>query len=247
MTSQVEKKILIIYADYSSDICPNEEIEKSDDVQKYLQEGFSVIHVLASDEITENKFHSFNEKHYLIQRPNRGYDFGSWEAALNFSSVISKFDYLLFTNSSLLGPLDTPNQFIESLFNLKSDVKGAVESFQIEPHFQSYMWGIENHDKILNLIHKFLKPFATAPADRELTILNGELKFPKYLSENGLTYKTIFPAGSLCPYEKNPSLDSPIRLFSSGFPYIKKTLMNSKEFLSQNRDELLKIIPHIDL
>jgi hypothetical protein len=235
---------LIVYADFTDEI-PNIEAQIfNETTNMYLNNNYGVFHVLASSKITETTFHQIGKSHFLLIRRNLGYDFGSWAQSIDYPDVLHSFRNLVFTNSSLHGPFISPAELIQTLLSLKSDVKAVVESFQITPHFQSYMWGIET--KTLYGTEKLLKFFAlfkNMEIDREETIRSGELTFPTVLKQCELTYQCLFPAGSLCSYDKNPSLDAAERLMHSGFPYLKKALMVDENQIQDFRKIVKKYFP----
>jgi hypothetical protein len=235
---------LIVYADFTDEI-PNIESQRFNETTNvYLNNNYGVFHVLASSKITEMTFHLISESHFLLVRPNLGYDFGSWAQSIDYPDVLQSFQILVFTNSSLHGPFVSPTELIQALLSLKCDVKAAVESFQITPHFQSYMWAIEaktlyGSEELL----KFFVPFKNMEPDREAIIRNGELTLPMVLKQSELTYQCLFPAGSLCSYHENPSLDAAERLMNSGFPYLKKALTIGENEIQDYRKMIKKYFP----
>ena len=245
MTGEQQKSILIVYADYVDHFQDIEQFRFNSTTNDYLKFGYSVLHVVACNEISQVSFYKLNDSHFLLMRPNLGYDFGSWAQSLDYSHILISFEFLVFSNSSLLGPFTSPVALIQTLVNLNGDVKAVVESFQIVPHFQSYMWTVASEilfgtPQLLD----FLSFFKNELPDRELIIKNGELTFPKVLKECNLSYVALFPAGSLCSYEKNPSLDAPEGLIRSGFPYLKKALFSNQSQIRYYQMMIRKYFPN---
>jgi hypothetical protein len=242
--TKAQGSTLIVYADFTDQIPSIETHRLSATTAVYLKNGFGVFHALASSQIEEISFHQLDKSHFLLIRPNLGYDFGSWAQSIDYSDVLNSFQNLVFTNSSLLGPFASPTELLQRLLSLNSDVKAVVESFQITPHFQSYMWAIETKSLYgTEDLLDFFAPFKNMEPDREAIIRGGELTFPSVLQKCNLTYQTIFPAGSLCPYDKNPSLDAAERLMHSGFPYLKKALMVEENQIREYRKIIKKYFP----
>jgi len=242
----MKRSVLVILADYKLRVPPLEELQNDYSINSYLDSNYSVLHVIASDSITEILSIEFSTSHRLILRPNLGYDFGSWGQAIKNEDYLKAHNDLVFVNSSLVGPLFEPHIFISKLLSLDYDVKAAVESFQIHPHFQSYLWSVESSKLFTTEIKDFLLKFIDVPANRDQAIINGELKFPSVLRDAGMSYGSIFPAGSLSPFNKNPSLDAPVRLIANGFPYIKKSLLEDLNVSHSLKRELIKVIPNIE-
>jgi hypothetical protein len=218
----IKSEILIVFADFYDNHPKNQILAENSSVNAYKEYGFDVIHVVAANDIPFVSHERLGNSHFLIKRPNTGYDFGSWGEATNLSEIMSKYKYAIFTNSSLLGPITNPEKFFEVLLCLESDIKAAVESLQIKPHFQSYLWAIELNNRNFVRVTEFLKSFIGQPPNRKEIIHKGELGIIEFLNKNGITYKTVFPVGSLCDYNDNPILDADLRLLNHGFPYIKE-------------------------
>lgn len=217
----IESETLVIFADFYEKMPARKELVANPSINAHLMFGFDVVHVAAANDVSVVTFEEINKSHVVISRPNTGYDFGSWGEAINATEHLSKYKYLVFTNSSLLGPIWNPKHFLEKLLALDSDIKAAVESFQVKPHFQSYFWAIDKTKSQFNLITTFLQSFIGQPPNREEIIRIGEIGITNFLKKNDLTYKTVFPAGSLCYYSENPILNADLRFLSHGFPYIK--------------------------
>jgi hypothetical protein len=240
------KPILVIIADYSRNEPELQKSEYNSTNKSYLEAGYSVLHIIASDQVSTPSEYRISDFHRVVKRPNLGYDFGSWAHSLKYEVDLLKFEHLVFTNSSLIGPLHDPSSFLESLLELNGDVKAAVESAQISPHFQSYLWAIDPEKLFTTDIKEFLMSFLDAPINRDEAIAKGELRFPEILKNLGFVYDSLFPAGSLCSLDKNPSLEAPFRLIVNGFPYIKKSLLESKFLTDSFRADLTRFAPNFD-
>lgn len=243
----MEVSTLVVYADFSAGRL-DELLEVSNPASnEYRNLGFDFLHVIACELSSQTEFSRINDNHFLITRQNLGYDFGSWAEAVRYRTFLSEYDFVIFTNSSLAGPLYESKNFFLELLSLECDVKAAVESFQITPHFQTHMWAINAAKLYESGLSDFLFKFVALPPNREETIINGELKLPTVLNDLGLTYKALFPAGSLCRYDQNPTLDAPIRLLTNGFPFIKKALLKTDEDRKQLNSQLDNSILNLDV
>lgn len=73
----------------------------------------------------------------LIERENRGLDFGGWiEAVARFFPI--EAELLLFANDSVYAPVGDLPGFIDRLVAVPADFYGAVESLEGAPHLQSW-------------------------------------------------------------------------------------------------------------
>ncbi len=167
-------------------------------------------------------------KNYLqIQRPNTGYDFGSWTVGLNHINV-RKTDQVLFLNSSILGPFHFDKNFWEHVFSEHYDSFFIANSLQIKNHFQSYFWRVSGSVANNKEFHNFLeKPLKSNT--RQNTIREKELEFGEKITCISLKYKILFPYGSTCHPLENPSLNGWERMLAGGFPFIKKSLIFGTE------------------
>ncbi len=77
----------------------------------------------------------------IIVRDNTGFDLGSWQAALATIDA-SRFDEVLFANSSAFGPLWPIERVFESPAIQDADVWGMTISKQHVAHLQSYFMGM---------------------------------------------------------------------------------------------------------
>jgi len=225
----------IIYADFIS-AKDDEEIESIQVSQLRVisrEINACLVVVQASDALEQTN--EYREKNLIIiKRRNIGYDFGSWNDALNLIDLGDN-DQLVFLNSSLVGPLDLRLEFWDYVLDPSVDTFFVAASAQVSPHFQSYFWRI-NADVARNeKFRKFLsKPLSSN--SRSSAIQDKELKLWELINELQCSYKVMFPLGSVCELDKNPSLAGWKRMYSSGFPFIKKSMIGDstvREFLSQ--------------
>lgn len=79
----------------------------------------------------------------IIVRDNQGFDFGSWQTALGAIDT-SRFDEVIFTNSSAYGPLWPIERVFGSPAIQGADVWGMTISEQHAAHLQSYFMGMSN-------------------------------------------------------------------------------------------------------
>lgn len=71
----------------------------------------------------------------VLQRPNHGYDFGSWRAGLLATQDWADYDRVLLLNDSVVGPLVPVERILAAA---TTDAFGITISPQYTPHLQSY-------------------------------------------------------------------------------------------------------------
>jgi len=80
----------------------------------------------------------------VFTRPNVGFDFASWAAALDALRIQGADpERLVLINSSMYGPLGPPDVMLDRLFGSGADVMGATESREFRPHLQSYFMAFD--------------------------------------------------------------------------------------------------------
>jgi rhamnosyltransferase len=97
--------------------------------------------VFVSTHYTERNPELENLVDRVICRENLGFDFGSWQAGLE-SLETAEFDEVVFTNSSIYGPLWPIERVFESEAVRTADLWGMTISQQRQRHLQSYFMGM---------------------------------------------------------------------------------------------------------
>jgi len=165
---------------------------------------------------------------YVFFRRNIGYDFGTWSAIVGKKGVIANDDWI-FLNDSLIGPLFDSLPFLERFIAKKEDYVGVTESFQIKPHYQSYMWRTKG-SVLLNVeVCKLLWAKLTVNS-RDYAINQKEIQVLETVKSAGFSTSIIFPAGQFIESEKNQTLYAWEELINAGFPFVKASLKKTLGF-----------------
>ena len=127
--------------------------DKNDSVDQYdscviniLKDTFENFYLVSNSKIEPN----FIEEKTLLSQ-NKGRDLGAMRDILNYLIEESYRGKIVFLNNSMYwGPQPQLVRFIRNMFNeLKpGTLVGAVESFQIERHFQSFALGLQFPDMV---------------------------------------------------------------------------------------------------
>lgn len=127
--------------------------DKNDSVDQYdsyvintLKDTFDNFYLVSNSKIDSN----FIEEKTLLSQ-NKGRDLGAMRDIVNYLIEESYRGKIVFLNNSMYwGPQPQLVRFIRNMFNeLKpGTLVGAVESFQIERHFQSFALGLQFPDMV---------------------------------------------------------------------------------------------------
>lgn len=140
----------------------------------------------------------------ILNRDNIGFDFGGWSYGLYHNNNLNKYDYYIFINSTVLGPLLpkwvfnlNPNFKWTNIYTslLTDDIKlvGSTIAFFIsKPHVQSMIMAT---DKIglnigiqSNIFEKDIKNYT-----KMNTIIHHEIKYSKRILESNFNIACLLP------------------------------------------------------
>ena len=129
-------------------------------------------------------------KHYM-NRQNIGFDFGAWSDALfQFSDEATLYDYFIFVNASVWGPIVPPyyekhwtELFIQPLRENRVQLFGCTINTQPNPHVQSYVFAMNIDTLDLLCEEGILSVTQYEPTKRD-TIKNRELRMSQVVLAN---------------------------------------------------------------
>jgi lipopolysaccharide biosynthesis protein len=186
----------------------------------------------------------------ILERENRGLDFGMWRFAL-VESDLSGFDELLLTNSSIIGPVQPLAPFWQHPAIADCDFWGLTDNSRFAPHLQSYFL-VFRRRVLHSQCFKDFWPAVLPYADKLQVVLSYEVGLTRWLEEGGFTWKPIFPQARVwaealrqrslarkifhfCRRRELPALDvtnfAYEALLQAGMPYIKFNLMRDNNWL----------------
>lgn len=149
----------------------------------------------------------------VLVRENTGWDFAAWRDVLACEST-NEFDWVILTNSSVIGPLYPLGPIFEKMEARTLDFWGMVMSLQKKRHLQSYFISLSG-EVAKSEAWKYWWSQVDNIDDKNKVIRNYEIRLTEYLSNNG------FEAGS---FVDNPVFPKSIRMVSvyryrKYFPY----------------------------
>lgn len=164
----------------------------------------------------------------LYIKPNRGYDFGSWQFELQRDPGILDSDEVLLANDSVYGPIQPLPPLVERMRELDADVVGMTDSRQFHWHMQSYFLLFKSQRAIRELLPKVLGRDFVSLSKFEL-IMSSEVGLGRMIRAGGFTGKALFPIDSFDEGEYVKPCNSTHaywrKLLDAGYPFIKVELL----------------------
>lgn len=170
--------------------------------------------------------------------PNKGYDFGMWQHAIN-KVKLRNIRELVLTNSSILGPVAPLEACFEQMAELPIDIWSMTDNHELLWHMQSYFLVFRERALVSGGFEKFWKQLIPY-RDKWQTILSYELGLSTYFREEGLSLRALFPTHMILPQNngknnitlkpKNPVMAWPEELIQTGFPYVKIELLRENPY-----------------
>ena len=167
----------------------------------------------------------------IIQRENKGFDFGAWKDAIIEEGweELKKYDSLILMNDTCFGPLfDLSNLFNEMErkdcdFWEITNHKKLIEKRQlrvIPEHLQSYFFSFNKNVFLSNVFKKFWEK-VKYHKDIQKVIHKYETKLTKILTRKGFKYKSFFNSLDYNYKTPNISLHYPRLIIKNKVPFVK--------------------------
>lgn len=217
---------LCLFAQYHQDAIV------ADHVVRYLcalvDAGFTVL-VLSTSSLSEGECAKVRATGAeLVLRANHGMDFGGWIEACRALFPIQA-ELLLLANDSVYAPLGDLPAFVDGLTGVDADFYGALETFEIAPHLQSWFVLLRpsayRSDAFAALM---LQPMIPTHSKLEL-VTHYEVGLTQALAQAGYRYHAAFTLADrggiarAVPY--NPAHLLWREMIKSGVPFLKVELL----------------------
>lgn len=194
-------------------------------LEKWRLHGFKVILIVAADHptrfISVARSVDYSNVDGIAVRPNVGYDFGSWAAAIRSLPDVRNASLLALANDSLYGPLNGFAELIARVDSSCADIVGVTDSHEIQHHLQSYLVFHKPASLTGDAFEKFWQ--SVRWHGRESTIRRLELPMLDRLKESDVKVEVLFPADFT--RLGNPTLVHWKELLEAGFPFVKVQLL----------------------
>ncbi len=162
----------------------------------------------------------------VVRRPNVGYDFGSWCAALAGYPGLARAERLLLVNDSFLGPFGPLAVILRHFDETPVDVWGLASSAQIGFHLQSHMIGFRNGVLSEPGPQRFWRDIRVQPSKPEM-IAAYEVGQTAMLRAESYSIMAEFPYQWIEPVGCNVTVEGWDQLLDRGFPFIKRELLKA--------------------
>lgn len=160
----------------------------------------------------------------VVERPNTGYDFGSWSAALRLVPHLRTGATVILTNDSMIGPFAPLDAVLARAEESAADVWAVTSSLQLAPHLQSYF--LRFRPGVLGLPELVTFFDGVRHLTNKVAIVRRyELGLSAAVAAAGLTGVAGFPAASLGAGRHNPTIATWRELMAAGYPFFKRTLL----------------------
>lgn len=181
----------------------------------------------------------------VIERENKGWDFGAWRDALAMEEM-DRWDNVILTNSSVIGPLHPLRPILEQMERQNLDYWGLIQSRELVTHFQSFFLSFSKRVTSSSTWRDFWRAIPDTN-QKSRVIFKGEIGLSRRLQAAGFRSKAWLPfdpfPASICfvpavvrpfrgwlsyPFNTNfcnRSLIQHREILARGFPYLKASLL----------------------
>ena len=158
----------------------------------------------------------------IVIRRNQGYDFGSWNAALNLHRQdIDQAAFLVLTNDSFWGPITPLVDLFQRLHASTADVIGLTDDLMYEPHLSSAFTAYKPKALQSQAFNNFWNSLQIWPRKRDL-VKQCEVGLPVQLRAAGLKLESLYTHnanGNVLHYDWKHLIEE------RGFPFLKVSLL----------------------
>lgn len=159
-----------------------------------------------------------------LRKPNVGYDFGSWSAALAALPGIARAPHVVLANDSMAGPFAPLAPLLADFLASRCDVWGLTDTVEREPHLQSYFVGFRNQVLADRALRRFWANIRVERSKQDV-IQRGEIGLSRLLRRRGYAARAAYPCHVFAPEGANPTIAHWDALLEAGFPFLKRELI----------------------
>jgi lipopolysaccharide biosynthesis protein len=218
---------------------PNSRVSRSlSELSRALVDyGYAVVLVSASDDPRPREWPGEKPASLtVLRRPNIGYDFGSWAAALDWYPQILAANQVLLLNDSLAGPFQPIDHLLKLFDDSAADVWGLTDSTQMgQAHLQSYCLGFKDRCLQEAPLARFWRGIRVERS-RDDIIRRYELGLGRLLDREHFVVEAAFRFHRTAGDSRNPTIHGWRRLLDDGFPFVKRELLRRPEVASDGLD-----------
>lgn len=129
---------------------------------------------------------------HVYRRDNKGYDFGSWQWAMQNAVSVHEVDWLLLANDSVFGPLYDLAPIMKAQLESDVDFWSITDSYQLAWHLQSHFICFRGEVVRSDAFRDcFSQDF---PSKSKWSVINdGEILLSQSLAKAGFRGKAVYP------------------------------------------------------
>jgi hypothetical protein len=166
----------------------------------------------------------------VVRRPNVGYDFGSWGAALSAYPAIADKRLVIVTNDSLAGPFGPLDRLLARIEASTAEVWSATGNHFPQDHMQSYLLAFRDGVLGREPLRGFFAEIR-AQETKKAVIQAYEFGLSDLVRRHGLHAEVGWPKEALGIERSTDSvLGGWAAMLTSGFPFVKRTLLEQRRF-----------------
>jgi hypothetical protein len=169
-----------------------------------------------------------------IARQNKGLDFSGWALALELFPSLLQSQSLLIANDSVYGPVGDLKAFLERVAAQPLDICGALESHDIERHFQSWFVRFDQRAVRSDTFAAFWS--GVLPLDDKRAVIHQyEVPIWRVFEAAGFRVGAAVTWNTRGSHD-NPAMDGWRALLNLGLPFVKVQLLRDNPSLSTSLD-----------
>jgi hypothetical protein len=199
-------------------------------LEKIVDAGFEIIFISSSliPAFSLGKLQSTCP--VIIEKENKGVDFGAWKVGLSVTDYGKQFDSILLTNDSIIGPFFDLQPIFEKFTTSQSDFYGITRSLQRGEHIQSYFIFVSNR-VILSDVWKEFWSNLLCYQRKDDVVDKYEIHFTKKLLLAGFQYEIW---SDWQGFSKNEFIKKKILKNATLFKYWASPFSHFKEEFNEN-------------
>lgn len=210
-----------------------------------MDEGYRVI-IMSSSEVAEPLRWPAHEPaptagFSVYRRPNIGYDFGSWAAALAAFPRLAAAPRVLLFNDSLVGPFTPIGPIMARIDSEPCDIWGLMDSTHIAHHVQSYWVGYRGGVLAEPPLREFWRGVRVERSKTHI-INRYEVGAMRYWRRYGYEVGVGFGYDLVVNEGFNPASFGWRRLLEFGFPFVKREIVVNPPPQIRDGDQVASVI-----
>ena len=168
--------------------------------------------------------HGLPDNAVVARRPNIGYDFGSYAAALNAAPVLRNIDHLLLTNDSMVGPFAPIRELLAQAEASTADICSLTDSYQYVHHPQSFFLMFRKGVLAEPAMRRFFDE-VRQQSEKVVVIQAYELGLSRHCAHEGYCWEALISSERAGAGLDNPTLWGWKTILDAGAPFVKRNIL----------------------